>query len=507
MALPTVAADLGVSHRWHHDPLVWLGVLVGVAAAGLVLFAGPYLPYPGWARDVALGAAFADGGAHGADAYLAPSLIPTPGVLFALATAAWTSVVTAEVGAKLNLLIAAGLLVIGAARLAEATGRSPRLALAGPVVLLGAGLGLDGAALVFTAPWLLFLLADLEWLLRAMRLDAPIYEREARLRSVLLSLWIALCFLGDRGLFTVAAALIVARLVVHGVRRVRGDRRGVARAVFSVGLTVVPTLLLAVPSLLTRAPAARPGARAHAPALADVGASLVAHGGALTAGLLAGTLALWLLSARGARHEDYDKLHTVGPWVYAVAAVGLAAIGLAPVGWPVLFLLLLPPAGYRGRRAALAAVVLLPVLHGAWLARSAVLEYSAWAAPYDRVRALIPPRQRVLPLSVPGAAGPWRAGEDLGFYHLVDGAAYVPLDRVPADLPMQAALHPAAPPGVAPEGYTPEGPASAYDYLVLRGPALVEATRAAPERFREVGEVEGWVVFQNRAPPPRAHAP
>jgi hypothetical protein len=534
MAVATVAANLGVPRRWYQDLLVWLGVVVGVAAAAFVFFAGHYLPYDDWAGHVGLSAVLAHGGENGASVYLTQSLVPTPYMLFYVSCAAWAHVVPPDVGAKLNLLIATALLVIGSARLAEATGRSPRLALLAPLGLFGVSLGMGFSSFLFALPWIFFVLADLEWLLRCMRLDDPIYEREARVRSVFLGVWIALCFLGHGLVFVFAALLVAARLAVYVLPRWRDDKRGAARGILSVGLTVVPTVLLAVPSLLRRlsTPYVSPefqagggpglaGFASPSDHVASFAGDLLDRGGAghgVTAALVGAVFLAWALSGRAGRHSEYERLHTIGPWVYFITMALVFVLGPVNAGWPVtfwvvyqragslalLFLFLLPTGALSGRRTVLAVAALLPILHNAAVNREVVLAYSSWAAPYDQVRAMVPPGQRVLPLSRPESLGPWgRAANSLGFYHLADGAAYVPVGNVPEEMPVHRTNDAATPYNPSPYEYSPAGPGAQYDYLVLRGEPLVRATRGEPERFREVGEASGWVVFQNRAPPPR----
>ena len=533
MAVATLAAGLGVPRRWYHDPLIWLGLVVGVGASAWVFFAGRYLPYDDWAGHVGLSAVLGHGAEHGADVYLTRSLVPTPYYLFYVASAAWSLIVPAEVGAKLNLLIATALLVIGAARLAEATGRSPRLAVLAPLGLFGVSLGFGFSSFLFAAPWILFVLADLEWLLRCMRLDDPAYEREARVRSVFLSVWTALCFLGHGLVFVFAGVLVTSRLVVHIFRRWRHDKRAVARAVLSVGLTAVPTLLLALPSLFRRLDAPyvspefqTPGGPAFmafaSPAehLATFGGDLLDRGGdghGVTAILVCVVLALWIGVGRIAKNDNFERLYTVGPWVYFLTMAAIFIVGPVRAGWPVtfwvvyqragslalVFLCLLPVGRLTGRWTVLAALGLLPVVHNAVVNRQTVTAFSEWAAPYDQIRALVPPRQRVLPLSEPGSLGAHaKVGGTLGFYHLADGAAYVPVGHVPEEMPVHRTNHPATPYNPSVGDFSPAGTGAQYDYLVLRGPGLVAPTRAAPDRFQELGEAGGWVVFRNRAPTP-----
>jgi hypothetical protein len=193
-------------------------------------------------------------------------------------------------------------------------------------------------------------------------------------------------------------------------------------------------------------------------------------------------------------------------------------LGPVNAGWPVtfwvvyqragslalLFLFLLPTGALSGRRAVLAVAALLPILHNAAVNREVVLAYSSWAAPYDQVRAMVPPGQRVLPLSPARVPRPLGPAPPTAWASITWPTArpYVPVGNVPEEMPVHRTNDAATPYNPSPYEYSPAGPGAQYDYLVLRGEPLVRATRGEPERFREVGEASGWVVFQNRAPPP-----
>src|SRR5688572_21605113 len=90
---------------WSRDPVVWAAVVIGALANGLALFGGRYLPFNDWASHVGLSAVLAHGAETGADAYLTRDFTPTPYLLFYLVTAGWALVTSAEVGAKLNLIL------------------------------------------------------------------------------------------------------------------------------------------------------------------------------------------------------------------------------------------------------------------------------------------------------------------------------------------------------------------------------------------------------------------
>lgn len=532
MVPQTVAEELGVPYRWWEDPIVWVGVVAAMASSAFVFFAGRYVPYIDWAGHVGLASVLAHGAETGADAYLTRSLLPSPYLLYYVTTAGWAELGIAEVGAKLNIVIASGLLVIGAARLAEATGRDPRLALLAPLALFGASLGFGVSSYLFAMPWLFFALADFEWLLRSLRLEDELYEREFQFRSTFLAIEITLCFLGHGLVFIFASVLIGARLVVHLLPRFRSDPRAVFRVVGSTALVYTPAFLLALPSLFRRLdhtwvepvpPGEPPGEHPFFVGLAEhldtLPGDLLDRGGdghEVTALLLAGVLLVffvqWVRKPSLRRREVY----TIGPAVYFAVMLLIFAFGPVRSSWPIAFwvlynragsfalllLILLPTCDLGGRRGgALAALALAPVLHNAAVNAEIVREYSAWAAPYERVRAAVPPRSRVLPISARDALEPYPVvGRTLGYYLLVDGVAYVPVRELPEEVPVHPIPDAPHPPLLNEHDYTPEAAAEAYDHVVLRGDRMVEATRGHP-RFEELLDSGGWVLFRRKAAP------
>lgn len=526
MAARTVTTLLGLPGRWHEDRVVWAAVFLSMASTGYVVFAGRYLPYQDWAGHVGLSSVLATGHDTGADQYLAQSLLPTPYLLFYLVTAGWAAIGLAEIGAKLNLLIATGMMVIAAARLAESTGRDPRMCVLAPIALFGVSLGMGFSSFVFALPLLFFVLADLEWLLRSLRLEDPVFEREGQVRSILLSVGITLCFLGHGLLFVFASMLVWMRLVVHVAKRIRTDQRAVARAIGSVTLGYVPTLLLSLPSLFRRldhayvAPEFReagwPGFVDFDAHIESFGRDLLDRGGdghEVTAILLGLVFVVWLVVGIKRPSSRRYFVGSIGLLVYLSVMILVFVLGPDRFGWPVTFwvvyqragsialllLLLFPTPELGGKRGALiASLGLLPVLHNAMVNAETVREFSAWAEPYERVRQVLPPKQRVLPLSEPRALGPFpNAGNSLGYYHLVDGAAYVPIGRIPEEMPVHRKEDVPRPPFFTPRSFDPELAADNYDYAVLLGDKLLNrALRSG--RFDDFHRSGRWTVLRSR---------
>lgn len=518
---------MAAPRHWRHDPVVGLGVLVAVASTAAVLFAGRYLPYDDWAGHVGLASVLATGAQTGADAWLSRSLTPSPYMLFYLATAGWAAVGLAEVGAKLNLLFAAALLVIGGARLAEAAGRDPRRALLMPLGLFGVALGSGFSSYLFAMPWLLFALADLEGLLFSAGRD----RAEARRRTGGLAVALVLTFLGHGLIFVFCALLVAARLLAHALPRLRAPRE-LAPVAGRVALAALPTTLVALPSLARRlaqpwvAPefqqAGLPGFTSLEAHLASFGPDLLDRGGrghgltAILVGLV--LLAWWRFGARPS--PPNPRAATIGPPLYFGLMLVLFVAGPAHFGWPVTFwgvytragslalmlLFLLPTRALAGPRGAkLAALAFVPLVHNAAVNAPVVAGFSAWAAPFDAVRQAIRAGQRVLPLILPKSLGPApRAGYSLPFYLLVDGAAYVPVANVPEEVPVHRRPGAPVPARQHPRRFDLEQAAEDYDYLITRGEPLVEAAQRSPA-FVEVTRAEGWVVFTSSGaePPPR----
>lgn len=498
---------------WFRDPIVWLLTSIGVLACGLVVFGGRYLPYADWAGHVGLSAVLAYGDVSGADAYLTRSLVPTPYYLFYVCTAALGFVVPIEVAAKLNLLIATAVATLGAARLAEATGRSPRLCGIAALMQFGVSLGLGFASFVTGLPWLLHALADTERLYGA---------RENRaLAAGALAVMLTLCFLGHGLVFGFALLLIGLRTLVHLVRQPR--LRG---AVLYAAGSAVPAFALAVPSVARRLEQRyvspefmTPGGPAlagwvpFAKHLETLSGDLLdrgGHGHHHTMLLVVGWMLIVFVTyfvrdrhCRPARPQD-------GLPLYAATMTAMFLLGPVWIGWPVTFWVvyqragtlaavlvsLLVPArlsGWPGAAVALLAGV--PVIHNAVVNRDVVAEYSAWAAPYDRVRARIPPGQRVLPLN---AGVTVRPGDTLYFYHLVDGAAYVPVGNIPEEVPVHRRNVAGTPYNPSVQGFDPRIHGRMYDYLVVHGSGprrRVESSTTTHERLATEGP---WTIYRTK---------
>lgn len=497
--------------------MVHLGVIVGVLAAALVFFAGRYLPYNDWAGHVGLSAVLAHGTPEGAGRYLERSFVPTPYLLFYLTTAAWAQLFPVEVAAKLNLLLTTALLTLGAARLCGATGRDPRQALFAPLALFGASLGLGFSSFLFGMPFLLFAWSELELLLAE-----PLGSRSARSRAALLAGWLALAFLGHGLVFLITAVGLGLRLLLLlGIQR-----RAALPALSWVSAAHLPSVLLAIPSVLRRLDRPYVSPEFEAPGgpktfgwaplsthLQTLASDLLDRGGQghrLTMALVVLIFLAWLL---GPRRQPRPPL---GPLV-VYAGVLLVLFGLGPVslGWPVTFwivyqrvgtlaallLLLVPWPNLGGRRGTmLALLALVPVVHNGVVNARIVDRYSSFAAPYDQVRAAVPPGKRVLTLTDPLPGDP-ASVSTLMFYHLVDGATYVPIGNIPEEMPVHRNNRPGTPYNPTNEEYRPDSVGRIYDYLVLRGPALIDRTKAAGLHAL-VLESAGWAVFRTLDPTP-----
>ncbi len=510
--------------QWHRDPIVGLLTLVGIIACASVVFTGRYLPYPDWAGHVSLSAVLAYGDLTGADAYLTRSWIPTPYYLFYATNAAMAAVLPVEVAAKTNLLIATGVATLGAARLAEAAGRSPRLCGLAPLMLFGSPLGLGFASFVIGLPWLLHALAEVEHLLRNDGRPWP--------STLRLSLFLTLCFVGHGLVFVFAALLIGARTVISILHRPT-----FLRPVLHLALSGVVVVLVALPSVQFRlqrryvspeflTPEGTPlaGWLPLSEHFKHLGHDLLDRGGdghgvtiAMVVVVTALTWALVVASrfGRGSLHPSPRPSWTQdGLLVYALVATALFFFGPVWLGWPVTFwvvyaragslaavlIALLPPADLRGRLGTVIALLaMVPVVHNAAVNRPLIQEYSTWAKPYDEVRKHIPPGQRVLGLSL-GVRSP---GQTLYFYHLVDGATYVPVGNTPEEVPVHRRNVPGTPYNPDARNFDPRTHGRMYDYVVVHGAGLAARLDRAGTHHRVT--VQGpWTVYKTRSPLPPA---
>lgn len=504
--------------------------MLAIALHAYVFFSGRYLPYNDWNGHVGLSSVLAHGATTGADVYLERSFFPTPYYLFYVATAFWSLFMPAEIGAKLNLLIATALWMIGTARLAVTTGRHPRVCLIAPLAVFGGSLGLGFASFVFAAPLMLFALSDAETLLRDMREDEAFFEKDARRRFIFLALDLVLVFLGHGLLFVFTVLLIGARVAAHMIQWWRQrKRRNAVRALLSVGLPFLPAGFLVLANLYGRlqkpwiAPefqsaegVALAGWASLSKHWATLPGDLLDRGGAghgLTMGLALVVLGLWIGAGFLWRQPRDPETGVLGPSIYALVMGIVFWFGPEWAGWPITFwvvyqraavffallLFLVPRTDFSGAKGgALAAVAFVPLIHNALINADYIRTYAAWAAPYDQVRTAIPPRQKVLPLHVPGSLGAgnqYPAAGTLGFLHLADGAVYVPIGNTPEEVPVHRTNDPKTPYNPSWNHFDPKTTGLAYDYLVLRGARLVNATRQAGKHI-SVLEVGGWTVFR-----------
>ncbi len=468
-----------------------------ILSSAWVFFAGRYLPYRDWAGHVGLAAVLAEGAETGADLYFIRSWIPTPYYLFYALTALGTPWLGAEVAAKLTLVLTAGLLTVGAAAWAQSTGRSPRLAGIASLALFGLPLGYGFSSYLLATPFLFLSMAELEYTLNGRR-------------RWLLPVFLALALVGHGLVFLFTAILVAARTFVFVAR----TRRKLL--LLQVPLAALPALILTLPSLLHRLqrPFVSPEfisakgppalftqtpARAHLDTLwsdlLDRGAGAHHHTAAL---VLIWWALLWLTAWRRPQRSSHG----------IALAAGLLVLcffwGPVNLGWPVTFwvvyaraaplaalaLSLLPSPRLDGRwGATLAIAALVPVFHNAWLNHQQVLLFSKQVAGYDQVRAAIPPGRKVLPLT----QGP-QLWATLGFLHLADGAAYVPVGHVPEELPVHRSNHPSTPYNPQPSELN-QGIAVQYDWLVLKGPWLHQ--RAQELNFQVVLKTGEWLVLRN----------
>ena len=511
--------------RWHRDPWVAIFMLVGVAACASVVFAGRYLPYQDWAGHVGLSAVLAYGDATGADVYLTRSLIPTPYYLFYVTTACLGALVPIEVAAKVTLLFATAVATIGAARLAQATDRSPRLCGPAPLLLFGVPLSLGFASFVTGLPWLLHALADTE--------NLVVGNGSRRAAAGRLAVFLVLCFLGHGLVFVFAGLLIAIRVLLYAIR---GPQR---QAILAwVGISFVPVVLVAVPSVVRRLQhryispefvtakgTAWAGWVSWSQRMKSWPVDLLDRGGdghGWTMAMLA-MFGLVLLARTAWRRRAAEQPgpaerpgKTDGLPIYAAAMLFIFVAGPAWIGWPVTFwvvnqragtmagllLLMLPNPDLRGRvGTVIATLVLIPVIHNAMINRPLIERYSRWAGAYDEVRFMIPAGKRVVALN---RGVPVKPGDTLYFYHLVDGAAYVPIGNIPEEVPVHRRNVPGTPYNPSAGSFDPKVHGRMYDYVVVHGRSLRRRVATSTITHRAVGTVNRWTVFETLDPMPRS---
>ena len=208
--------------------------------------------------------------------------------------------------------------------------------------------------------------------------------------------------------------------------------------------------------------------------------------------------------------------------LYAAAMLALFLFGPMSLEWPssfwmvyprfgtiaLVFPFLLPRCDLRGvaGAAATAACVTL-VAWNASINAGHVERFNGWARQYDQVRETIPPRSRVLALTLPDSGDMTNLHPALGslyFYHMVDGASYVAFLFDAAALPVRQRqdVKPRAPFWRNVRGFNPKIHGVDFDYLVLRGTTLTTRTSQAGMHKR-VASINGWDVFQTLQPSPR----
>lgn len=512
------------------DPLVHLGAFVAVALHAWAFFVGEYLPYIDWSNHLGLISVLAHGGESGALAYIDRSWAPTPYLSFYALTAVFAQVTSVPAAAKVSLLVATALSTYGAADLAYATGRSPRAGLIAPLALFGFALGYGFASFVFATPFLLLLLAATERLLGAVD------EGAARRRPwVMLALAIAGLYLAHALLFGVGALLVAIRTCLWALTRLRrGDVAG--RGFVLVASAALPIALIGLPVLLTRL-AAGDGTTPGAPPpttwftfaplaehIRSLGGNLLERGSSRhwttmygAAGLFFGWLALSLVRTNAPRRKLGYGLEIYAGLMAALYLFGPASLNRPVEVWMVYprfailaaaLIAILPRPDLRGWLGAPAALLALGlVAHNADITRGHIEGFNGWAKNYDPVRALVPPKSRVLALTIAPGGDLTRYHPALGslyFYHLADGAAYSAFlfDNPLHPVRPKKEGRPNAPFWRAVHTFDPKVHGTDFDYLVLRGPGLIQRTARSPTH-EQVGAANGWTVFRTREPTPR----
>ena len=453
--------------RWHRDPVVAAATVVGVLACAYVVFAGRYLPYQDWAGHVGLSAVLAYGDASGADAYLTRSLVPTPYYLFYVTTAALGFVMPIEAAAKVNLLIASAVATLGAARLAAATGRSPRLCGVAPLVIFGLSLGFGFASFVVGLPWILHALADTERLYG--RPDDAAARRWAAIR---LAIWLSFCFLGHGLVFLFAAMAIGLRSAVHVARRPR-EFQPVLYAVAAgaaVGLIAAPSVIRRLqhryvsPEFMTPNGVGLSGFIPWSQRTKSLAADLLDRGGEghmTTMMLVVGWAAILVLVRvlRG-RHDDRPQREGLqdGLPLYAVIMTVVFLFGPVWIGWPVTFWVVAQRAGTLAGAARDPVRSCQPDGHdrrdhcelgdrsGRGTTRWSTARLSSATARGPGLTTTCAHRfhsdNEFSRFTIPRRGSP---GTTLYFLHLVDGAAYVPIGNIPEEVPVHRRNVPGTP--------------------------------------------------------------
>lgn len=515
------------SEPWWRDGVLWGAALIIVCVHAWVFLSSPYLPYIDWSNHVGLAGVLAHGDTSGADAFFERSFAPTPYWLFYAGTALLGQWMAVPWAAQLMLVCTSLGLAVTGPMLAAALGRHPRQGFVAPFVLFGFALGYGFAAFLVGLPFLLLALALHERVIQSAA-EGPL--RRAQVAGFGASL--LLLYLSHAMLALVGALLLVGRaglVVLVGRRKRSFDAWGYVRA---VGLAALPALLFALPWLyeVLARPIPEAGAPADAPWLtfkrglaAQLGnwrGHLLDRGDPRHLYTMAGLALLWCVLVGG--HLSGPRRRMPRPpsrLAYVALAVPLLALYLAgptaiafPVGvWLVYerfgtlaaFFLFLAPSPRLSGRAGLGFVALLLGAYGgdAMVHHQNLERFSGWAAPYDAVRAFVPPGARVLALTEPVAGDVvlrHPSLRTLHFYHLADGTAYGAYCFNHPVLPVRYRgedQRPPAPPAAAPLRFDPRRHGAHFDYWVFRGPNL----RALAERGgTQVFESGGWAVYRPR---------
>lgn len=519
---------------WTRDPLLWIALACTTAVTAHALAASRYLPLIDYSNHLGLISVLAHGAETGALDYLVATWAPTPYLLFYAITAMVAQVVPVDIAGQVTLTLAALLLGVGAASLADATGRSPRLGALAPLAMFGVSYGYGFVTFVFTAPILLWALATTERLVVAER-------GHALGAGTRYGLAVALTYLGHGLLFWSLALLLGLRVLVVGLAQVAHDRaalRHVGRTVTRLGLGALPACALALPSIVhhLRHPDIEAGVAPPTSLFSfepwsshvqQLGGHLLERGSTDHWTVMYAVAALFLVLLAAAlfvpRTTDVARESRWALVVYATAVVAMFLVGPMSLEWPSSVWYVYPRYGViaaalvwllpRVRLAgAFGVVVVLTsvglVTWNAGLNRQHIARFDEWASQYDAVRDVVPPRTRVLALTVaPGGdlSHNHPALGSLYFYHLVDGATYTAflLDKTAHPVHSRRDVpQPRAPFWREPHSFDPRVHGVDFDYLVLRGPALVARTREAG-LHELVAEINGWVVFKTKAPTPR----
>jgi hypothetical protein len=332
--------------------------------------------------------------------------------------------------------------------------------------------------------------------------------------------------------FFVGVAIISVRAVVQAAFDRKRGARSPLRPILYLFVALSLPVAIALPSAVTliRRPTVEEGTSAHGKIaeftplrlrLTELPGDTLERGSPdhirVMKSAAAWFLACVLLSLFPSRRRRPDPDDAFAIETYAACLTALYLFGPTGLNWPSSIWLLAPrfavPAGValfllpRAKLSgfvgiAMTAIALSIVGWNARLNRGHIEHFSAWAAPYDRVRAVIPKGARVLALSLPlGGDAPLEhhAIGSLYTYHMVDGAAYVAFlfDKPELPVHLRHDVVPRAPFWKRPWEYDPTTHGKDYDYLVLRGARLVRRTSEAG-LHELVTTIGPWSVFKTK---------